>query len=67
LTTNKKPVSEQVRDALDKMRLPGERLDQTILRLAGAKDPGSELDAAFDKALESVAKEDAQLLRRLAQ
>ena len=67
MTTKRISVSEEVYGLLERMRLPGERLDQTILRLCGIKPRGKELNAAFDEALDDITKEDAQLLRRLAQ
>ena len=49
------------------MRLPGERLDDTILRLCGVKARGKDFNNAFEKALDEVVNEDADLLERLAQ
>lgn len=67
MTTKRISVSEEVYGLLERMRLPGERLDQTILRLCGIKARGKEFNATFDEALDDITKEDAQLLRRLAQ
>jgi len=44
------------------MRLPGEKLDDTILRLFGIKARGKD----FEKALDDVVSEDAELLEKLA-
>lgn len=66
MTTKRISVSEEVYSLLERMRLPGERLDQTILRLCGIKARGTEFNATFEEALDDIAKEDAQLLRRLA-
>ena len=48
------------------MRFPGERLDDTILRLCGIKARGKDFDVTFKKALDEVVNEDAELLERLA-
>ena len=67
VTTRTIPVSEEVYKLLEKLRLPGERYDDTILRLAGIKARGKDFDRAFKEALDAVVKEDAELLERLAQ
>ncbi len=60
------PVSEEVYKLLERLRLPGERYDDTILRLAGIKARGKDFDKTFKEALDAVVKEDAELLERLA-
>ena len=67
MTTKIISISEEVYQLLEKMRLPGERLDDTILRLCGVKARGNDLSSAFEKALDDVVSEDADLLERLAQ
>ncbi len=62
MTTRTISVSEEVYQLLEKMRLPGERLDDTILRLCGVKPRGE----AFERALDEVVREDRDLLERLA-
>ncbi|MGY5853706.1 MAG: antitoxin VapB family protein [Candidatus Thorarchaeota archaeon] len=59
-------ISEEVYNLLEKMRLPGERLDDTILRLCGIKPRGKDFDVAFKKAIDEVIEEDSVLLERLA-
>jgi len=61
------PISEEVYELLEKLKLPGERYDDTILRLAGIKARGKDFDKAFKEALDEVVKEDAELLEKLAQ
>lgn len=51
---------------LEKMRLPGERLDETILRLCGVRPRGDDFDETFERALDEVVREDRELLERLA-
>lgn len=60
------PISEEVYKLLEKLRLPGEQYDDTILRLAGIKARGKDFDKVFKEALDEVVKEDAYLLERLA-
>jgi len=67
LTTKTISISEEVYELIEKMRLPGERIDDTILRLCGVKARGKHFDAAFKKALDEVVKEDSELLEKLAQ
>ncbi len=67
LTTKTISISEEVYQLLEKIRLPGERLDDTILRLCGVKARGKNFDSAFEKALDEVVNEDSDLLERLAQ
>jgi predicted CopG family antitoxin len=67
LTTKTISISEEVYELLEKMRLPGERIDDTILRLCGVKNRGKDFDVVFEKALDEVVKEDSELLKRLAQ
>lgn len=67
LTTKTISISEEVYQLLEKIRLPGERLDDTILRLCGVKTRGENFNIAFEKALDEVASEDSDLLARLAQ
>ncbi len=59
-------VSEEVYQLLEKMRLPDERLEDTILRLCGVRARGKGFDRALRKALDDVVAEDAELLKRLA-
>ena len=66
LTTKNISISEEVYNLLEKMRFPGERLDDTILRLCGIKARGKDFDVTFKKALDEVVNEDAELLERLA-
>jgi predicted CopG family antitoxin len=61
------PISEEVYELLERLRLPGERYDDTILRLAGIKSRGKDFDKAFKEALDEVVKDDAELLEKLAQ
>ena len=67
MTTKTISISEEVYELLEKMRLPGERIDDTILRLCGVKERGKDYDLAFEKALDEVVKNDSELLKRLAQ
>lgn len=67
MTTKTISISQEVYDLLERLRLPGERLDETILRLCGIKARGKDFDARFNEALEEVIKEDAELLEKLAQ
>ncbi|MHA1928929.1 MAG: antitoxin VapB family protein [Candidatus Thorarchaeota archaeon] len=67
MTTKTISISEEVYQLLEKMRLPGERLDDTILRLCGVKTRGRDFNREFEKALDEVISEDADLLDRLAQ
>lgn len=62
MTSRTISVSEEVYLLLEKMRLPGEKLDDTILRLFGIKARGKD----FEKALDDVVSEDAELLEKLA-
>jgi predicted CopG family antitoxin len=62
VTTRTISISEEVYQLLEKMRLPGERLDDTILRLCGVGTRGED----FERALDEVMKEDRELLERLA-
>ena len=66
LTTKTISISEELYQLLEKMRLPGERFDDTILRLCGVKARGKDFEASFEKALNEVVSEDAELLERLA-
>ena len=66
MTTRTIPISEEVYRLLEKLKLPGERFDDTILRLCGIKASKSN-DAAFKEALDEVIKDDAELLEKLAQ
>jgi len=61
------PISEEVYDLLEKLKLPGERYDDTILRLCGIKARDKDFDVAFKKALDEVVNKDAELLEKLAQ
>ncbi|MBD3407485.1 MAG: hypothetical protein GF411_15310 [Candidatus Lokiarchaeota archaeon] len=57
-------ISEEVYDLLEKMLLPGEKIEDAILRLCGIK---SRLhDSDFEKGLEKIINEDTELLKRLA-
>ena len=67
MTTRTIPISEEVYELLEKLKIPGERYDDTILRLAGIKARGKDFDKTFKKALDEVVKEDAELLEKLAQ
>ena len=67
VTTRTIPISEEVYELLEKLKIPGERYDDTILRLAGIKARGKDFDKTFKKALDEVVKEDAELLEKLAQ
>lgn len=67
LTTKTISISEEVYKLLEKIRLPGERLDSTILRLCGVKARGKQFNDTFKKALDEVVKEDSELLEKLAQ
>ncbi|MGY5876527.1 MAG: antitoxin VapB family protein [Candidatus Thorarchaeota archaeon] len=67
MTTKTISISEEVYKLLEKMRLPDERLDDTILRLCGVKPRGKDFEISFKKALDEVVKEDSALLERLAQ
>ena len=49
------------------MRLPGERIDDTIFRLCGIKKRDPDFESRFRKALDEVVREDSELLERLAQ
>ncbi len=66
LTTKTISISEELYRLLEKMRLPGERFDDTILRLCGVKARGKDFEASFGKVLNEVVSEDADLLERLA-
>ncbi len=66
MTTRTIPISEEVYRLLEKLKLPGERFDDTILRLCGVKASRGQ-DKSFKKALDEVIKDDAELLERLAQ
>jgi len=61
------PISEEVYELLERLKLPGERYDDTILRFAGIKARGKDFDKAFKEALDEVVKDDAELLEKLAQ
>ena len=61
------PISEEVYELLEKLKLPGERYDDTILRLAGIKARGKDFEKTFKEALDEVVKDDADLLEKLAQ
>ncbi len=56
-------ISEEFYGILQKLKLPGENLEDTILRLSGLRSRGAD----FEKALDKVLTEDAELLERLAQ
>ncbi|NWF96914.1 MAG: hypothetical protein HXY34_12300 [Candidatus Thorarchaeota archaeon] len=60
-------VSEEVYQLLMKIKLPEEELEDTILRLCGVRARGRDFDSTFQRALEEVIAEDAELLKRLAQ
>ena len=66
MTTRTITISEEVYRLLEKLKLPGERFDDTFLRLCGIKASKSG-DTAFKEALDEVIKDDAELLERLAQ
>ncbi len=61
------PISEEVYELLERLKLPGERYDDTILRLAGIKARGKDFEKTFKEALDEVVKDDADLLEKLAQ
>ncbi len=67
MTSRTISISEEVYQLLEKMRLPGEKFGDTILRLCGVKSRGKDFEASFEKALDEVVSEDAELLQRLAQ
>ncbi|MHA1780928.1 MAG: antitoxin VapB family protein [Candidatus Thorarchaeota archaeon] len=66
MTTKTISIAQEVYDLLEKLKLPGERLDDTILRLCGIKPRGNNFDKRFDEALGKILKEDVELLERLA-
>ncbi|MBE0525990.1 MAG: antitoxin VapB family protein [Candidatus Thorarchaeota archaeon] len=61
------PISEEVYELLEKLKRPGERYDDVILRLAGIKGRGKDFNETFKEALDEVVEEDAELLEKLAQ
>jgi predicted CopG family antitoxin len=66
LVTRTISISEEAYRLLEKMKLPGEELEDTILRLCGVKSRGRGFDKTLRKALDEVVTEDADLLKRLA-
>lgn len=62
MTSRTISVPEEVYLLLEKMRLPGEKVSDTILRLFGIKARAKD----FEKALDEVVSEDAELLEKLA-
>ena len=60
-------ISEEVYELLERLKLPGERYDDIILRLAGIKARGKDFDKTFKEALDEVVNNDADLLEKLAQ
>ena len=67
MSTKTISISEKLYNFLEKMRLPGERIDDTIFRLCGIKKRDPDFESRFRKALDEVVREDSELLERLAQ